>query len=194
MGVRSRTAERAGCVATGIALLALLVVFGRPDTSSAALHSVLELHSESPIKIPNGSGAARMTFNATQQTGNAVGGIVVDVRVRHEQTHQLEVYVKGPSGPAVALVSHETRGADYGSGQCQSDHPSETLFTRFYDGASSAISTGTQPYTGGWLPHDSLAGFATASIAGTWSIIVKDTHPSGHSGTLKCGMIEIPLS
>ena len=141
------------------------------------------------VAIPNGSGAAKMSFDLRQADGE-VDSISTALRVRHERTQQLELYLKGPNAIKVPLSLGDTHGEDLGTGACVTGQNSPTTYTGFRDSSAQSLAVGSAPYEGYWFPHDPLSAFLGQPMSAVWTLIVKDTH-GGPAGKLKCGNLQI---
>lgn len=155
----------------------------------AGLTGVLILYDNDAIAIPNGHGAARMTFEDDGVEDS--GGVSAGVRIRHARTQQLEVSLKGPNGSTVELTRGDTHGENLGTGRCEDDHSGSAEYTSFSDSSSTDIADGTAPYTATFVPREPLSVFTSPIPAGKWKLIVKDTQ-GGAEGKLLCGTVRIP--
>ena len=124
------------------------------------------------------------------------------VRVRHPQTKQLSVKVKGPDGTKVKLSKGDTKGENLGQGACK-DPPQQSDdfpdFTVFDDDATDELSAGSAPYASGFepsydgnsfLPRGDLLAFDGIDSVGKWRITVKDT-VNGREGDFLCARIAV---
>jgi subtilisin-like proprotein convertase family protein len=162
---------------------------GLPGSAAAGLTSVLTVNSDEAVAIPNGSGAARMSFDLSTADGE-IDAISTAVRVRHTRTQQLELYLKGPNAIKVPLSVGDTIGEHLGTGACVTGNTSPTTYTGFRDSMAPPLATGTAPYEGYWLPREPLSAFVGQPIAVVWKLIVRDVR-GGPSGKLKCGSLQI---
>ena len=174
-----------------IAVAASTIALVAPLSASGGLTAVEVLYERSGIEIPNGHGAATMTFNADPST-RTVSNVIARFRVRHEQTRQLKLLVKSPAGEKVLVSDGETHGPDLGSGRCRKSS-SNVVFTGFTDGASQELADSSAPYPGDFKPHEPLAPLTGDHPDGKWSLIVKDTNPAGDPGTFRCGEVRLAL-
>lgn len=159
-----------------------------PAGAGAGLSGVLTLYEPNPVVIPNGAGAARMSFE--DPNGGDADSVTVGFRVRHSRTQQLDISVKDPDGDRVSLSEGETKGEDLGTGGCPEQNPDTAKFTSFRQTMAQPLSAGTAPYTGYFLPHESLAAVTGPYGPGNWTLIVKDTH-GGVAGKLRCGYVRL---
>lgn len=162
-----------------------------PAGAGAGLTAILYLYDHDPVAIPNGHGAAKMSFDLPPST-RMVSSVRPNFRIRHDRTQQLKLLVKGPNGETVLLSDGETRGENLGSGPCGED-PDVVDFTGFADSASEGLEAGSAPYVGYWLPNEPLSALTGISQEGRWTLIVKDTNPGGEKGKLLCGLIILTL-
>jgi hypothetical protein len=122
--------------------------------------------------------------------GGDADSVTVGFRVRHSRTQQLDISVKDPDGDRVSLSEGETKGEDLGTGGCPEQNPDTAKFTSFRQTMAQPLSAGTAPYTGYFLPHESLAAVTGPYGPGNWTLIVKDTH-GGVAGKLRCGYVRL---
>jgi hypothetical protein len=142
-----------------------------------------------PVRIPDGHGAAKLRFPFTAPPSASVTAVRPNFRVRHRQTHQLRLYLKGPDGTTRLLSDRETHGRNLGEDSCGAD-PNGLGYTGFFDGASASLDEDAAPYTGYFLPNQPLTVFDGNTFAGSWKLIVRDTKDGKH-GKLLCGLIDI---
>ena len=127
-------------------------------------------------RIPDAVGAVTGTVTSTMTvagcpTGVTVSRVNVMVNISHTWIGDLQVTVSNPGAGTATLMSNlpDPTGSPAG---CQGDNVSAT----FRDGAASqSCSAGV---TGEVAPVTSLAAFATAPVAGTWTLTVSDTQNS----------------
>jgi hypothetical protein len=143
-----------------------------------------------PVPIPDGHGSAKLSFHFIAPPTANITAVRPNFRVRHRQTHQLELFVKGPDGTKRRLSDHQTHGRNLGEDACGAD-PNGLSFTGFWsDPLADPLDAGSAPYSGYYLPDQSLTVFNGDTFAGTWKIIVKDTR-AGRHGKLLCGLMSI---
>jgi hypothetical protein len=174
-----------------IAVAASTVALVMPLSASGGLTAVLTLYEHDGIKIPNGHGAATMTFKAPSNS-RTVSSVLARFRVRHEQTRQLKLRVENPAGEKVLVSDGETHGPNLGSGRCGKS-PSGVVFTGFADGASQELGDSSAPYPGDFKPHQALAPLTGDHPGGKWTLIVKDTKRGGDPGRFLCGEVRLAL-
>ncbi len=178
-------------LAVAVAASAVVTALVLPAGAGAGLAANLLLYDHDAIPIPNGHGAAKMSFDVPPST-KMVGAVRPNFRIKHHRTQQLKLLVKGPSGESVLLSEGETRGENLGSGHCGED-PDLVGYAGFEDSASQGLEAGSPPFTGYWLPNDPLSALAGDSPQGRWTLIAKDTNPAGEKGKLLCGLIVLAL-
>lgn len=139
---------------------------------------------DAPMAIPD-PGTARSALRvAASGTATAVA---VEVRLDHLWMADLGLWLEGPDGTRVRLVSDDVLlGLGLGTGECGVD----AVRTRFADDATRSIRKGTVPYVDTFRPEEPLAAFQGRSIAGDWTLVVTDTL-SEDSGTLSCWALEL---
>jgi subtilisin-like proprotein convertase family protein len=104
--------------------------------------------------------------------------ITAQINVSHTFDGDLVITLIAPDGTRVALATNVG-----GSG----DNFTNTVFD---DAASTAIASGTAPFTGTFRPSGSLANFIGKNGSGTWTLEFVDT-ASGDTGTLNSWSISI---
>ena len=174
-----------------IATTAVLAGFAAalPGSAPAGLTAVFVINNDDSVAIPNGSGAARMSFDLTP-AGGEVDAISTAVRVQHTRTQQLELYLKGPNAIKVPLSLGDTNGEHLGTGPCVTGTTSPTTYTGFRESSAQQLSSGTAPYEGYWIPREPLSVFLNQPMAAVWKLIVRDVS-GGPAGKLKCGNLTI---
>jgi subtilisin family serine protease/subtilisin-like proprotein convertase family protein len=97
---------------------------------------------------------------------SGVTSTVFDVDVVIDITHtwdaDLQISAIAPDGTRVLLADNRGSNGDDFSG------------TTFDDQASSPISAGSAPFSGSYIPEESLAAFNSATVNGTWTLEVAD--------------------
>lgn len=86
----------------------------------------------------------------------------VKIDISHTYVNDLAIRLTGPGGQECYLFYHQDSGGD------------NFTNTVFDDEASTAIGSGTAPYTGSFTPYASLGVFNGLSMAGTWKMDVYD--------------------
>ncbi|HYU33073.1 MAG TPA: proprotein convertase P-domain-containing protein [Thermoanaerobaculia bacterium] len=117
----------------------------------------------------------------------AVSDVNVKVRLNHTFTGDLILTLISPDGTQVQLSNRRGgSGQNFGTGanDC-SGTPSV-----FDDEASVAISAGTAPFTGSFIPDQPLSAFDGKPTAGTWKLRVSD-NASLDVGTVFCVQLEL---
>lgn len=169
-----------------VAAVCLGTILSGPAT--AGLTGVLQLHETEAVRIPDGHGAARMTW--TSDDWPTTGSVTIQLRVRHERTQQLDLALRAPDGDKVALSRGDTRGENLGTGPCVEGEPGATAYTGFRATFAQELSSGSAPYANFFLPVESLAPMTGDPGPGSWQLIVKDTR-EGTGGSLKCALLQI---
>jgi len=95
----------------------------------------------------------------------------VSVNISHLRVSDLDISLIGPNNDTIDLSS--------GNGGSGFDYTG----TVFDDGAFQAITSGTAPFTGTYLPEEPLSDFTGVNPNGTWTLRVKD-HATLFIGTL----------
>ena len=111
--------------------------------------------------------------------GNFVANVVPDIFISYPDDSKLKVTLTSPDGVAVTLVAAgEASGANFTN-------------TAFSDTAPQALSSGTAPYTGLFLPAQALSAFANGAINGPWTLTITDSGNSGLVGSLTTWSLNI---
>lgn len=169
-----------------VAAVCLGTILSSP--AAAGLTGVLQLHETEAVRIPDGHGAARMTW--TSDDWPTAGSVTIQLRVRHERTQQLDLALRAPDGDKVALSRGDTRGENLGTGPCVEGEPDATGYTGFRATFAQELSSGSAPYANFFFPVESLAPMTGDPGPGSWQLIVKDTK-EGTGGSLKCALLQI---
>ena len=119
-------------------------------------------YSGPPVAIPDNSPTgASVTINVTDVQQ------IVDLNVRVNITHtfdgDLTLSLTGPDSTTIILSNR--RGSS-------GDNFTDTVFDQE---AATAIASGTAPFTGSFIPDESLAGYAGKFATGTWTLKVVDS-------------------
>ena len=124
------------------------------------------------VAIPDATGAVGVS---SQTVTGIAGRVVTKVTVRANITHtwdsDLALELVGPNGQSVILAT----GVG-GSG----DNFTNTVFD---DSGSTAVASGTAPFTGTFRPMEALAEFIGSAAAGTWKLRARDS-AGGDTGTI----------
>ena len=113
----------------------------------------------------------------------SVGNILdvnVTVDISHPWDSDLNLFLLSPGGS----ITVELSSANGGSG----DNYASTVFD---DGAATAITSGSAPFTGSFQPEGSLADFIGTAADGVWTLSIVDTYTSGDHGVLNSWSLEI---
>ena len=119
-------------------------------------------YSGPPVAIPDNSPTgASVTINVTDVQQ------IVDLNVRVNITHtfdgDLTLSLTGPDSTTIILSNR--RGSS-------GDNFTDTVFDQE---AATAIASGTAPFTGSFIPDESLAGYAGKFATGIWTLKVVDS-------------------
>ena len=124
-----------------------------------------------PVAIPD---VANVTSTLTI-TGIAAGQVIddatVNLTIAHTKDSDLQITLVAPDGTRIILVNHEG-----GSGQNFTN-------TTLDDAALLPIADGEAPFTGSFVPEQSLSGLVGKGLNGTWTLDINDTVPL-NAGTL----------
>jgi subtilisin-like proprotein convertase family protein len=129
--------------------------------SSVVVHAETFVSTDVPKAIPDGPAGT-----AESQLSIPVNRVIVDmnvtVRITHEFDGDLGLYLLGPGGAVVRLafrVGHD--GHNFTN-------------TTFDDEATTPIATGSAPFSGSFIPDQSLTQWDGAGTIGVWVLRVTD--------------------
>ncbi len=111
----------------------------------------------------------------------AMGVIDVNVTVNidHSYHGDLDIILTSPAGTSVELVHHNVFG--FGANYTN---------TTFDDQAVTPITSGSVPFTGTFIPENSLSAINAESALGTWTLTVVDNY-AGDGGQLNSWSLDI---
>jgi subtilisin-like proprotein convertase family protein len=164
-------------VAAAVATMAAGIVAG-----SAAAGGNIYIPKPVDLKIPDGKG--KVTTRIGVDDANSVGDVFVGLRVKHQRTRDLKLWLTSPSGTKVTLTNRDTHGADFGTGPA-----CEGQITYFRD-IGADLSSGSAPYLGTFKPAQQLGALDSEPIDGKWKLTAKDLR-SGERGKLKCFVLSV---
>ena len=133
-------------------------------------------------KIPDGKGKVKMTTDSPGP--GTINDMFVGVRVKHPQTKDLKLSLKGPDGTRAVMSNRDTKGpnlAEPGEG-CDGN------LTFFRTGVGDDLSSGTSPYAATFAPVESFDVYDGDPAAGDWTLTVKDLK-AGNKGKIRCFLI-----
>lgn len=147
------------------------------QTSSASSGNV-------SVPIPD-LGVANVPINVPDI--GAVTDVNVKVRLNHTFDGDLRIILISPDGTQVTLSNLRGGGGDnFGTG----GNDCSGTPTVFDDEGTVAISAGTAPFAGTFIPDQPLSGFDGKPTAGTWTLRVTD-NAGADVGTVFCAQLEI---
>ncbi len=120
------------------------------------------------------------TFNVTGLTGT-VCDVTLSINITHTFDGDLDITLANPAATSIDVTSDNGGTGDNYTG---------TLFT---DAATTAITAGTAPFTGSFLPEQAMSTFAGSSPNGTWTLTITDD-ASTDVGTLTGATLTISTS
>jgi len=116
-----------------------------------------------------------------------VGKIRASVRLNHTFDGDLVLRLVAPDGSSVILSNNRGGGGDnFGSGA----NDCSGTPTTFDDGAATAISAGTAPFSGSFRPDQPLSGLIGTEMNGVWKLRISDT-ANLDTGTAFCATLEL---
>lgn len=140
----------------------------------------------SPTRVQTGvvpiSDFQTSTKTVTFEEDFVFDGVKVDVGITHTDLSDLSVTLIAPDGSRFRLVDRNARGANFTSTVFTSDATSTP--------AALPISGGAAPYTGRFLPLDSLAPLYGRRSRGIWTLEVRD-RAFGDNGTLNSFSLQL---
>ncbi|HEX6277309.1 MAG TPA: proprotein convertase P-domain-containing protein [Polyangiaceae bacterium] len=128
-----------------------------PAGTSPAVYTATGL----PVAIPDNMAASPAFAPITITTAGLVGRIAVQTSITHTYASDLELSLVTPYGV-------RQLAADFGAG---GDNYTRTVFV---DGAATAISAGTVPFTGTFSPMQELGVVNGVTLAGTYGLRAGD--------------------
>jgi subtilisin-like proprotein convertase family protein len=131
------------------------------------------------VPVPPSGSAGTTTLIIPVDSEGLFSSMTVAVRVLHTDTGDLTLTLISPSGTRVVLARR--RGFD-----------DDFVGTVFSDSAASAISSGSNPFTGSWRPEQPLSTFLTEPVNGDWQLEIVDSF-SVESGTLQAVTLNFEL-
>ena len=152
--------------------------------SSRETVSYLVIGGEDPLTAVTTSIPDGLTRSLTADVGET--GRVHDVDVRLELVHtnieDLDIFLEGPDGTTVELLTDVA---------ADGDRLSATILD---DESVQSITSGTAPYTGRFQPKGRLLDFAGKDIHGTWTLHVTDDTVGTSRGALLRWSLDILLA
>jgi serine protease len=136
-------------------------------TSSTATTSTAKTYSHTTRTAITSRGLAISSINVP--AGTTIGNLEVRVDVDFPVDGNLYIYLISPSGKTIVLDNEQGSGADL----------SYTVFT---EQTSRTMAAGKAPYSGAYLPYQSLDQLIGSSSGGTWRLAIRNY--GTHTGTL----------
>ncbi len=144
----------------GLAFLAMAGTANATTITASCLDG--DPAGQCPLAIPPSG-----TFGTTTSDINiSESGTITDLNVYVDLTHtwvgDLEISLVAPDGTQILL---------FGNWGDSGDNLTDTIFD---DEAGTNISAGSAPFTGSFIPDQSLSAFDGFSITGLWTLIIDD--------------------
>jgi subtilisin-like proprotein convertase family protein len=137
-----------------------------------------QFDNTTPIAIPDASSFIESTIDVP--LGVTLTNVKVALHITHTFDADLDISLIGPDGTTIDVSSDNgSSGDNYGTA-CDL-----ASMTTFDDGAGTAATAGTAPFSGSFQPEQPLATYAGRASAGTWTLHVADDL-GGDVGTLEC--------
>ena len=159
---------------------------------AASAHAGGDIFEPMPVnvKVPDGEGAAKVTIPIVGS--GTINNMFVGTRVKHPQTKDLKLTLKGPDGNVTTLSDRDTHGQDLGAGSVCGGDPGLMLFGHT---SITLLADGTPPYSNSaFQPVEPFDHFIGDSPAGDWTLKVKDLKDGGNRGRLRCFLISFYLT
>lgn len=132
------------------------------EFSTTVSNSSCESNTNNTI-MPVGPNAGDVTESIIAVTNDfVVGDVNVTVNIQHTFDADIEIKLVGPDNTEVVLSNRNG-----GSG----DNYTNTVFD---DEGTNAIAGGTPPFTGTFVPDESLSAFDGGSSLGDWTLVITD--------------------
>lgn len=147
---------------------------GVPSVGSFATTASADVPKLIPDNNPTGV-TSTLTMPAST---DEVGAVKVHLSATHTFDSDVTATLVSPAGTTVTLVANRGGGGD---------NFNDTVFD---DAAATAISAGTAPFAGSFRPEEPLSVLAGEAVAGTWSLVVKDS-ASLDTGALTAWSVEL---
>lgn len=103
----------------------------------------------------------KINIDATN-TVSSITKVTVSIDLTHTKDKKLKIWIKSPSGTKILLSSKNG-----GTGDNYTN-------TTFDDDAATSITAGSAPFTGTFIPEESLATFVGEDPNGTWQLSIKN--------------------
>ncbi|GAB1308423.1 zinc-dependent metalloprotease family protein [Urechidicola sp. KH5] len=114
-----------------------------------------------PVSISS-SGTPQITSTLLITEGVSISDLDVQIDVTHTWISDLTVSLTSPEGTTIILSGQNgSNGDDYSN-------------TYFDDEATTAITGGTPPYAGSFIPEEALSTFDGEASVGTWTLTISD--------------------
>ena len=126
-------------------------------------------HSDdAPVAIPDQD---TITSTATVPHSRTIAEALVILDISHTAVGDLEITLESPLATSVVLSSYNGGNGD------------DFATTVFDQDAATAVTAGSAPFTGFYVPEEALSGFDGEDAEGTWTLSVEDCC-TGDTGTL----------
>ncbi len=161
------TADQAICLGASVNLNATL--------SPAGVNNPVTFTNTTDFAIPDGSitpATSPITVSGiTPQTAGVLPIVSVNLDITHTYDEDLTVWLICPNGSTIELTSDNGGAGD------------NYTNTTFVPTGSTAVTSGTAPFTGSFTPEQAFSLLNSCAVNGTWNLQVYDL-ASGDVGTL----------
>ncbi len=131
-----------------------------------------------PKAIPDLSTITSTIDVPASKTISNIADLNVNIDITHTNVEDLDVFLESPTGTVVELFTDVGgTGNDFTS-------------TKLDDEAGTSITAGSAPFTGSFVPEESLSDFDGETAIGTWTLTITDDAAPG-TGTLNSWGLEI---
>jgi cysteine-rich repeat protein len=145
------------------------------DIACGAGEMPVILRNTTQVAIPDNNLNGMISPPISVPVSGVVRRVITSVNITHTQDSDLDLWLMSPFGIQRNL-SDENGSTN--------DHYRMTLFS---DSASTLITAGVAPYTGTFIPEETIssaAGFGNQSAGGNWVLRIADDAGAGQVGTL----------
>ncbi|HPR63410.1 MAG TPA: S8 family serine peptidase [Thermoanaerobaculia bacterium] len=145
--------------------------------TAGTLSTAIYNSTDTPLSIPD-SNPTGVTSTISVPDAGTVVDVNVTLTITHTWDSDLDIYLVAPNGTQVELST------DNGS---SGDNYTNTVFD---DEAATAITAGTAPFTGSFIPEAPLSQVDGISALGDWDLFVADD-AGGDTGTIQSWSLTI---
>jgi len=142
----------------------------------------------SPASVPDLSTGLSDIQVPGQAASDRIEKVKVSLRINHPVNAEIEIALRHPDGTEIVLSRPFSRsGSNFGAGSCGT---SNLVYTVFDDDARVALSEGTAPFAGTFIPENTLRDFRGKTSVGEWTLRVSDLSALDQ-GSVLCWSLEV---